>query len=189
MEKKLRTKDDLRRKAEEKVQMMIEKNLGHHLLDADEKGLLHELQVQMVELTMQNEELRETHLALEDAKNRYQAFYDSSPACYFTLERDSGIIYDVNLTAVNFFKIPREKILGSPFQSLLTQESADLFHLFLRKSWMPGQTEIMELQVQPHGGAPVKVTARVSYEYDPLRRLAPYRLVFIVSDWFEPKKV
>lgn len=188
MEKKLRTKDDLRRKAEEKVQMMIEKNLAHHLLDFKEKELLHELQVQMVELTMQNEELRETHLALEDAKNLYQAFYDSSPACYFTLERDSGIIYDVNLTAANFFRMPREKILGSPFQSLLTRESADLFHLFLRKSWKPGQTEVMELQVQPHGGAPVKVSARVNYEYDHSRRLAPYRLIFIVPDWLESKK-
>ncbi len=79
MGKKLRTRDDLRRKAEEKVQMMIERNLTHHLLDVKDKELLHELQVQMVELPMQNEELRETHLALEDAKNLYQAFYDASP--------------------------------------------------------------------------------------------------------------
>jgi hypothetical protein len=68
----MRDKNALRQRAEEKVEILLRKNLAQHLLDLKGKEVLHELQVHMVELTMQNEELKEAQNALEDAKNRYR---------------------------------------------------------------------------------------------------------------------
>ena len=51
---KMPNKDELRRRAEEKVEMLVRKNLAHHLGEVHAKDQLHELQVHMVELAMQN---------------------------------------------------------------------------------------------------------------------------------------
>ncbi len=63
-------KKDLRKRAEEKVEMLVRKNLDQIVLDTKGKELLHELQVHMVELAMQNEQLMETEAALAKEKQR-----------------------------------------------------------------------------------------------------------------------
>ena len=184
---KMPSKDDLRRRAEEKVEMLLKKNLARHLLDLKGKEVLHELQVHMVELTMQNEELRETQNALEDAKTRYKALYHSAPACYLTVERD-GLICEANLTASSLLNIPRERLIGSFFQSLLTPESADLFHLFLRRDTHPGEIEVLKLRLHSQEGSPVEMSLSVNAEVDRSSRQVRYRLIFLDPRWFNQKK-
>jgi PAS domain S-box-containing protein len=179
--------DNLRKKAEEKVEMLMKKNLAQHLVDTQGKELLHELQVHMVELTMQNEELRDTQMALEEAKGHYQALYDSSPVCYFSLD-GGGVIYGANLTAADFLNVPREQLIGRQIQSLLTQESADSFHLFLKTLPTPGQADVMELQFLPNGGSALKVPVLVNSLHDRSRRRVIYQLLFIHPSWLESKK-
>jgi len=123
----------MRLRAEEKLQMFVSKNLAQHLGECDDKGLLHELQVHMVELAMQNEELKSAHEAVEKAKDRYQALYDTAPICYLTIDKD-GMIYEANRTAASRLKVSRDKLIGQYFQSFLERESADSLHLFLKKT-------------------------------------------------------
>ena len=52
--------------------------------------VLHELRVHEIELEMQNDELRRTHLALETARDSYVDLYDFAPVGYFTLSREIG---------------------------------------------------------------------------------------------------
>ena len=183
---KIPNKDALRQRAEEKVEMMLRKNLAQHLLDLKGKEVLHELQVHMVELTMQNEELKEAQNALEDAKNRYEALYNSAPACYLTVERD-GLICEANLTASSLLNIPRDRLIGSFFQSLLTPESADLFHLFLRRDLHPGEIEVLKLRLHSQEGSPVEMSLSVNAEVDRSSRLVRYRLIFVDPRCFHQK--
>ena len=183
---KMRDKDALRQRAEEKVEMMLKKNLAHHLLDLRGKEVLHELQVHMVELTMQNEELREVQNGLEDAKNRYMALYHSAPACYLTVEGD-GLICEANLTASSLLNVPRDRLIGSFFQSLLTPESADLFHLFLRRDLHPEEIEDLKLRLHSQEGSPVEMSLSVNAEVDRSSRLVRYRLIFVDPRCFNQK--
>ena len=171
-------KDAMRLMAEEKLQMLVRKNLTRHLGECDDKELLHELQVHMVELAMQNEELKSAHEAVEKAKNRYQALYDTVPVCYLTIDKD-GMIYEANRTAASRLKVSRGELIGHYFQSFLERESADTLHLFLKKNLPQGKTESFLFRVQPSEGLPIAMAVRINAEYDNSSNLVQYRVVLV----------
>jgi PAS domain S-box-containing protein len=175
---KMPSKDDLRRRAEEKVEMLVRKNLAHHLGDVHAKEILHELQVHMVELAMQNEELKAAHEAVDKAKNRYQALYDTAPVCYLTIDKD-GMIYEANRTATSLLKVSRDKLIRQYFQSFLDRESADSLHLFLKNNLPQGKTESLVYKLQPSEGPAIEMSLRINAEYDNSNRPVQYRVVLV----------
>jgi PAS domain S-box-containing protein len=175
---KMPNKDELRRRAEEKVEMLVRKNLAHHLGDVHAKELLHELQVHMVELAMQNDELKTAQDAIEKAKERYQALYDTAPICYLTIDKE-GMIYEANQTAASRLKVSRDKLIGHYFQSFLERESADSLHLFLKKDLPQGKTESFLFRVQPSEGTAIAMALRINAEYDNSSMQVRYRVVLV----------
>ena len=165
-------KDALRRRAEEKLDVLVKKNLVQHLGVFDDKELLHELQVHMVELEMQNEEMRGTQTELEDSKSRYKELYDFAPVGYVTLDR-FGLIHEANLTATTLLNVTRAALIGKHLQSFMDQESADALHLFLRKPIPSGTHEMMECRLRQADGTPFDISLNVSGEYDQSDRLRP----------------
>jgi len=57
----------------------------------NEKRLLHELQVQRIQLEMQNEALQEARDAAERALESYAELFDYAPIAYFTLTPTGSI--------------------------------------------------------------------------------------------------
>ena len=90
--------------------------------------LRHEFQVYEIELEMQNEELRATHLALKEALDNYVSLYEYAPISYLTLTAE-GRIAEINLTGVALLGEAREKLLNRRFSSLLSSKDADRWHL------------------------------------------------------------
>lgn len=96
------------------------------------KELLHEFQVQQIELEMQNEELRKAQTALEESRDRYIDLYDFSPNGYLTLSCD-GLISEINLTGAALLGEERNKLVGRRFALFVASEDGDLWHQhFLR---------------------------------------------------------
>jgi len=87
----------------------------------DALALLHELQVHQVEL--QAEELRQSHAELEAALQRQTRLLDGVPAGCFAVDRDS-VVHQVNLAGAALLQCDREALLGQPLCRFLAPASA-----------------------------------------------------------------
>lgn len=98
--------------------------------DADaEKSWLHELQVHKIELEMQNENLRQTQVALEKSLDRYRDLYDFSPMALITLNRD-GLIDEMNYTAAMLFGMERKLLLHQHFDKYIDPLNVKSWRMF-----------------------------------------------------------
>lgn len=75
------------------------------------RKLLHELQVQQIELEMQNEGLRQAQAEIQAGLARYADLYDLAPVAYLRLGRD-GRIEQANLLAASLLGMPRSQLEG-----------------------------------------------------------------------------
>ncbi|QPK65500.1 PAS domain-containing protein [Methylomonas sp. LL1] len=89
--------------------------------------LLHELLVHKIELEMQNEELRKTYSALEEALDRYRDLYDFAPVGYISIDREDGIS-EVNLTAAALLGVDRDKLINLRFSRFVADQNRDHWH-------------------------------------------------------------
>lgn len=117
-------------------------------LNAPIDVVLHELLVHKVELEMQVEELRRTHEAMEEARDRYLDLYDFAPVGYITLNREC-LITEINLTGAELLGVHRAKLLQRRFTRFVSPQDQDLWHcLFIRLMEQPEpgkQTLVLEM--------------------------------------------
>jgi PAS domain S-box-containing protein len=100
--------DHLRDRAEALLAHSQEKNTSTASPDA----LVHELQVHQIELTMQNEALKEAQIAAEVSREEYAALYNLAPTGYLTLS-GAGLITRFNAAGAALLGVAQEA-LGNP---------------------------------------------------------------------------
>ncbi len=121
-------------------------------LSRDEmSALVHELQVQQVELARQNEALRRTQTSLEEASKKYRDFYDFAPVGFVTLN-ESGIIREVNLTAVSQLGVARRSLINKPFPFFIEGEDRDRFRVCLRRVFQEPGPQHCEIKLKRQDG-------------------------------------
>lgn len=106
--------------------------------------LLHELQMHQIELEMQNENLRQTQLALEESRDRYLDLYDFAPVSYFTLSRE-GLILEANFTFAALLGLERQKLRKGRFAEFIATVDRGRWYSFFQdvlKDDRPHQNEL-----------------------------------------------
>ena len=116
----------MRAKAEERARERRSDAATGEIPDAAK--LLYELQVHQIELEMQNQELRDTQLALEDARAKYFDLYDVAPVGYVTLDAQ-GVVIGANLTASRLLGVDRADLIDAPLTRFVASEDQDDFYL------------------------------------------------------------
>ncbi|MCX6248242.1 MAG: hypothetical protein NTW10_10945 [Bacteroidetes bacterium] len=142
----------LRMKAEEELKNFHPEPMKL-LKGADEKRLLHELQVYQVELEMQNEELRQSNATAEAALRKYTMLYDFSPMGYISLESD-GTISDLNFTAAEMLGDKHFNFAGRNFKVFISENSLPVFTDFFSKIFSHEGKESCEVMLS-HDGHPL----------------------------------
>ena len=109
--------------------------------------LLHELQVHQIELEMQNEELRRTHIALEEAHDLYVDLYEFAPVGYITLSQEAQITA-INLTGAAMLGEERRQLLRRSFARIVAPEDQDRWqhyigHAFNQHDNHPGELTLL----------------------------------------------
>ena len=118
-------KNELRKRAEELLKVQPESL--DELNPKEVQNLMHEIQVQRIELETRNEELRNTQKAFKDIENRYFRLFHSAPVGYVVLD-PSGIIKQTNSTFIKMMSVDEGDLKGKAFADLLVEEDVHNFH-------------------------------------------------------------
>lgn len=116
------------------------------------RALVHELEIHKVELEIQNEQLNETQLTLEQAKERYRRLYESAPIGFLTLGGE-GVIVDANLTASALLRQPRSRLVGRKLSRFIAPTHQDRWHLERRMLAQGPERRSFELDFVLHDGS------------------------------------
>lgn len=159
----------LRKKAEERIRSGSEtKNI---ITASSQLKLLHELQVQQVELRIQNEELMSTKGQLETALNRYYEFYDLAPIGYFTFNH-KGIILEANLTGAKLLGAVRPQLLGKRFDSFVSGATLQAYIGMLHRVFSEQNSAFCQVELVTSDNATVYVHIQCSAPLDNVKCLA-----------------
>lgn len=143
--------DHLRRKAE--ALLKHETTQTGTLSPVEIRKLIHELRTQQIELTLQNDELREIQLLLEESRSKYVDLYDYAPVGYFTFGC-KGKILAVNLCGRRQLGLESDTLPRKEFTSFLSQEDSDIFYLHMQKAFTTGNKQTCTLTILPKNGKP-----------------------------------
>ena len=139
--------NNVRKRAEaflEKTPSAIKKMPSKDIRDL--QTLVEELQTHQIELRMQGEDLRQSQLELEKARDRYLDLYDFAPVEYVTIS-DKGVILEANLTSTILLGVERSKLVGMPFSQFIAKEDQDLFYFHKKKLLKSGNQDTCELKL------------------------------------------
>lgn len=127
--------------------------------------LIHELQVQQIELEMQNEELRQTQLQLETMQTRYFDLYDRAPISYCTTN-ELGVILEANLATSELLGEPRSDLVGQRISHYISKEFQDDYYLCRRLLYATGDRQGCELRLTIPEGEPLWVYLTITASQD-----------------------
>jgi PAS domain S-box-containing protein len=134
------------RKLREKAEN-IARNKVYPINDLSKDELIEALRVHQIELELQNNELRESHLKLDDLYNKYFDLYNFAPVGYFTLNKN-GLITDVNLAGAVLLGVNKINLINHAFIRFIDHDYRNEFHHHLHKITEPGQKNKMEIKLQ-----------------------------------------
>jgi PAS domain S-box-containing protein len=119
----------LRKKAE---QIVISKQIELPDFNGlDLMGLIHEIEVQYVELELQNQELRQTSHDLEESRNKFLELYQTAPLAFVTVN-NKGLIEQINEAAARLLPGTDEFLVGRSFAALILPADQQAYFAFLR---------------------------------------------------------
>jgi PAS domain S-box-containing protein len=145
----------LRLKAEEVLEKRISES-GRQLSEVDTLKLIHELEVQQVELDMQYDELVYARAEAHQIAEKFSELYEFAPLGYFALSKD-GRIKESNLYGAGMLNKERSHLKNSRFDFFLSEDTKPIFHDFLSKIFKTSAKENCEVTLSVNGGALVYV--------------------------------
>jgi PAS domain S-box-containing protein len=142
-----------RRQAEEIVRRKaFQARENQEILSPEATQQLHyELQVHQIELEMQNDELRRTHVDLEVLRARYFDLYDLAPVGYVRLS-EKGMILEANMTFATLVGMEREKLFKQSITRFILREDQDVYYRYCRQSFEPEKSKSCDLRMEKIGG-------------------------------------
>lgn len=140
---------DLKNLTSAQLQRRLEAYCAHEDAPSQQQlvqELLHELQVQQIELELQNRQLQESQRLLEEARDRYADLYNLAPVSYVTFDA-AGCIQEINQTGTVLLGQERERLLGKPFGLWLSKDAEPIFFRHLQEACEGHEVVRVELQL------------------------------------------
>ena len=148
-----------------------------------EYSVQHALSIQRVELESQNNELRQSQIALDLLRARYFDLYDLAPVGYCTVS-EAGLIMEANLTAATLVGLTKIALVKQRFSRFIDPGGADTFHLMRKRVLESGEPQACEIRMLRSSGAQFWVHLATSAARDDGDRV----IRVVISDIDERKR-
>jgi PAS domain S-box-containing protein len=147
--------DDLRQKAEAILNNSESKESSYRS-ETDVLKLIHELEVNQIELELINEELNRTISIAQDAIGKYTEFHEFAPTGYFTLNEQSRIT-EVNHSGAFLLGKERSRLINDSFDFYVSKDTKPAFNDFLHRVFSNRTIESCEVTLSVHNNNQVHV--------------------------------
>ncbi|MDA3811441.1 MAG: ATP-binding protein [Spirochaetaceae bacterium] len=114
--------------------------------------VLQNLQLHQVELEQQNEELKRTHIELENARSRYFDLFNLAPVGYITVNKKK-VILEANLTAAELLGVSIDSLINQPLTNFVYNSDQDLFYLSYKSLIRTGDRQKCDLRMVRTNGS------------------------------------
>jgi PAS domain S-box-containing protein len=162
-----RAPKDLRARAEQ-VLAKTRRDIAP-MSEPDVRKLVHDLQVHQIELEMQNDELRRTQHALEEARDRFADLYDFAPLALLTLSQ-GGEVLEANLAAASLLGLDRKDLIRQRITRFIPAEAQDAFQLYCHRVLHSQTRQMGELALRNAAGGSLTVRLAGIVAEDPIAR-------------------
>jgi diguanylate cyclase (GGDEF)-like protein/PAS domain S-box-containing protein len=152
MKKNILSKAELHRQAETKLSGGMRKKTTTPTTKVNILRLVHQSQVNQVELEMRNKELTQARVEVEKAYRQYTDLYDFAPVGYFTLTRN-GIIHQVNLAGANLLGLEHNEATRVRLAAFVSIDFQPVFRVFFEKLLSGEGKEACELMFEKKGNS------------------------------------
>ena len=122
------------------------------LIGHDMERTIYELRVHQIELNMQAEELRRSHIELEDSRDKFLDQYDFAPTGLLTIN-EKGSIIEVNLTCSKLLGVERSKLVRTRFSKFVVPEDQDQYYWYITNVLQQEEKQYCTLMLKPAGGS------------------------------------
>ena len=175
-----KSKSELRRRAEQKAQGEVQ-DVGK-LSREDMAEALQELHIHRIELELQNEDLKQTQLELQQARDSFASLYDLAPVGLCELD-DVNRFVEANFTLCEMLGIKRANLLKTKFTQFMSTADADKFYLCSKAALKNATPMKCELWFQRQDGTKFYADVRVEPVSDRCRVA-----VIDISEGYEAKE-
>lgn len=111
------------------------------------QALLEDLRTHQIELEMQNQQLRETQIQLESARQKYFGLFDLAPVPYLLINA-AHAVEEINLAGSDLLGQDRRSIVRRPFSTHLADESRPVFHQHIDQVLRAGTAQGAEVRLE-----------------------------------------
>jgi PAS domain S-box-containing protein len=118
--------------------------------------LVHELQVHLIELKIQNEELLTAQAELAQFRDRFNSLYDFAPVGYLTMDQEGDVV-EANLVAARMLGVERQSLVGRKFTRFVAPAAQDALYLHLRSVSGDEEKQTCDLLLRRPDGANLTV--------------------------------
>lgn len=115
------------------------------------RDLARNIDSRLVELEIENDELRSAQEMLEESRSRYADFFDFAPVGYFMLGVD-GLIREANLTGARQLGVERIHLQDTPFANYVLETDRPSFLEHLRKAFAQETRQTSEIRIRQENG-------------------------------------
>ena len=141
----------LRQQAEEKLKTLAIYSHARRTPQQTER-LLHELQVNQIELEMQNRELIHTQYELATSKARYLDIYDQAPVGYLTIN-EQGVVVAANSTTATMLGVEEHDLLDRRISQFIYGEDQNVCNLNRHKIYSGMGVQTWEMRMMRPDGS------------------------------------